>query len=194
MPPSEKKVYHKQSNTYSPALGKTSKKPHHNPPLMSELPKVKCIKEKPITFFHDTTSTIGSLESSLMKTSLEEIRPPQLSPVSKLLAAFSTWMSIPVQDSSSQEALRQQENEGQKSEEEDHKLGVGEDLSDQDGKSNKDASVVLLPPVDSVNIRQVQRKLFMSQMKKHLSTACSKLGLTFHTILPKVTETVAKFR
>jgi len=74
-----------------------------------------------------------------------------------------------------------------------HSKGTSGAAPGQTDEGAKDPGV-FLPPVDSVNVSQVQRKLFLSQLKKHLSGVCSKLGLTFHAVLPRVTATVSKFR
>ena len=166
------------------------------------------IKENPSPFkpAAQTPRVTIDLESNLKRASLESPRPPrppQVSQVSKLLAAFSTWVSVPPHCSLSKSPTQDDraEKDKEKQEEEDKEVEEGgepeqhgsESLSVKDKEPSKDPSV-FLPPVDSVNVGHVRYKVFMSQMKKHLSGVCSKLGLTLHAVLPRVTQTVSKFR
>ena len=170
---------------------------------MSELPKIDSIVEKPAPPTSATAQLLqqhlaADLEVDLERLTLEVARPPQVSQVSKLLAAFSTWTSVPALNSSSKEipAAAPQDSRSRK----DENLEEVGGASDSESKvvsgaaeGSKDPGV-FLPPVDSVNVSQVQRRLFLSQLKKHLSGVCSKLGLTFHVVLPRVTATASKFR
>ena len=126
--------------------------------------------------------------------------------VNKLLSAFSTWMSVPLNDleSSFQSNDGSQESCGRhmakydgghsKFHDDNGEQKDGEEKESDDAPTPAKDVAVFLPLVDSVNVRQVQHKVFLSQMKKHLSVMCSELGLLFHTILPQVTITVSKFR
>ena len=104
----------------------------------------------------------------------------KVSQISALLSAFSTWTSVP---SSGVATLHSCDG--------DHESG---DIPMPDDGGEEKGAAIFLPLVDSVDVRRVQYKLFVGQMRKQLSVVCCQLGLLFHTVLPRVTGTVAKFR
>lgn len=73
----------------------------------------------------------------------------------------------------------------------------GADSVPQEGRSVTEeggGEAVLLPPVDSVDVSRIQRNLFNTQLRKHLSAVCSATSLSPHHILPRVNARTALFR
>ena len=64
----------------------------------------------------------------------------------------------------------------------------------KDKPEEGDPEGVFLPPVHSIDVGGIQRSLFNSQLRKHLSGVCPILGLSFHQVLPLVNTTTKKFR
>lgn len=188
----------------------------HTPPLFSDLPKVRSIKERPYLprlTDESASSASGSAPSCISGSGVEVPKTfhgvtqiPKISQVSKLLSAFSTWVSLPPseENSSLQSCDESPLSSGSHVQKDDGDCKLHGDNAEQGEEEEKDSrdappqpagdTAVFLPLVDSVNVRQIQHKLFVSQMRKHLSGVCSNLGLLFHEVLPQVTLTVAKFR
>lgn len=206
-----------KSHTSTPHRNNSSHSHTHpthrqTPPLVTELQKVDgVVKERSYPpKLIDESASLSSAPSPPCSTFNLGVEVPKMShdftqllkvsQVSKLLSAFSTWVSIPpsnakssFQSHDSQVSCDSQVPRDGGRNSEFHDNDAEEKESDNARTPAKDVAV-FLPLVDSVNVRQVQHKLFVSQMRKHLSEVCSKLGLLFHTILPRVTLTVAKFR
>ena len=62
------------------------------------------------------------------------------------------------------------------------------------GEDTGEGEGMMLPPVDSVNVSRIQRTLFNTQLRRHLSSVCPALGLSLHQVLPQVNATTANFR
>ncbi len=64
----------------------------------------------------------------------------------------------------------------------------------EEGVEEGEPEGVFLPPVHSINVGGIQRSLFNSQLRQHLSGVCPILGLSFYHVLPLVNNTTQNFR
>eukprot|EP00731_Ephydatia_muelleri_P015628 Em0009g52a len=102
------------------------------------------------------------------------------SSTSKIVNAFTTWTTALLEPSDKQEVGVPTKS---------HTPSL---LTDQEELGTK--RDIFLPPVHSLSVTQVQRNIFMGQLKRSLLGVTSELGLGTSEVLTKVTELVHRFR
>ncbi len=180
-----------QSTTLSHSEGSASVTPPSSGTLTSQL---QSIKERQVP------QTRSSLNASVIDpdTVTPSLQPPKLSQVGKLRSAISTWVSgqfhrgeeenRPLHEISHGSCVKDDETQ---SPDESHDKDSVKSSELHDGDIQQE---IFLPPVDSVNINRLQRTLFNSQFRKHISRVCSTLEISFYEVLPKVNSTTSRFR